>query len=56
MHHESDNEQSKREFTIMVITGKYQISFFYVRTLPYELGLYCQDLGLIFPRNDRTLG
>ena len=31
----------------MVITGKYQTSVFYA---------YCQELGLIFYRNDHTLG
>ena len=40
----------------LVITGKYQTSVFYVRISPYGLGSYCQDLGLIFSRNDRTLG
>ena len=40
----------------LVITGKYQTLVFYVRTSPYTLGAYCQDLCLIFSRNDRTLG
>ena len=38
----------------LVITGKYQI--FYVWTSPYTGQLYSQNLGLIFSRNDRTLG
>ena len=40
----------------LVITEKYQISIFYVRTSPYVFVPYCQDHGLIFWRNDRTLG
>ena len=39
----------------LVITGKYQTSVFYVRTLPYGLGPYCQDLGLICFRNDQAV-
>ena len=40
----------------LVIAGKYQTSVFYVRSSPYGFGLYYQDLGLIFSRNDRTFG
>ena len=39
----------------LVITGKCYTSVFYVQTSPYGFGPYCQDLGLIFPGNDRTL-
>ena len=40
----------------LVITRKYQTSVFYVQTSPYGLGPYCQNLGLVFSHNDRTLG
>ena len=40
----------------LVITRKYQTSVFYVQTSPCGHGPYCQDLGLTFSRNDRTLG
>ena len=39
----------------LVITGKYQTSVFHVWTSPYGLGPYCQNLSLIFSRNDHTL-
>ena len=40
----------------LVITRKYQTSVFYACTSPYGLGPCCQNLGLIFSHNDRTLG
>ena len=55
----------------LVVTEKYQTSvqhrtqglisawprsFMYDGPRPLDLGQYCQDLGLIFPRNDRAVG
>ena len=35
----------------LVIMGKYQTSFFYVRTSLYRLSPHCQELGRIQPRS-----